>query len=371
MTNKQIASAIWKIISHPRCKKAYIYTITVWLVLTTALNGLAFIGRGAEWMIETVPFVPAVYAEPEIEEEMPFTKLDPSMVDESTYPDPTILVIHDTDIPLSIAKQKESVNRSHKDRGYNQSHYSGLNIAYHYFIGTDGTLVQIRSDGERTEHTACGLTLHNCTGEEQEVNEKSIAIVVAGSFNCVDPKDACDKPTREQMKTLKKLINKLDKKYHFEKIIPHMAASPTACPGTHMIQALKDVWRGFTAPEQLSFNITRYYTPTPGQPKYFRNTYEEDFKVNCSGDCLVTASGYRLKEEDAFKVAACPPQYKFGQKILLDVYGVVTCQDRGSAIQTNRLDLWAGLSTQGLENLKIHTCPNATKDGCPLTGILL
>lgn len=351
-----------KFLTHPKVKKVYIYTVTTWLILTTVLNGLAFIGKQAEWALENLPLVPAVYAT--LDDQMPYKDLDTSMVDESTYPDPTILVIHDTD--LSIAEhpnQLESVNKSHERRGYQKSHYSGLHLAYHYFIGTDGTLVQIRSDGERTEHTACGLSLDNCVGEKY-VNDNSLSIVVAGAFER-------EQPTREQVKTLKKLIKKLDNKYHFEKIIPHRAASPTACPGKHMVEILKDVWRGFTAPEQITFNITRYYTPVPGQPRYFRNSYEEDFKVNCSGDCLVTSSGYRLKDEDSFKVAACPPQFSFGQKILLEEYGEVTCQDRGSAIQKNRIDIWSGRGIQGLENLKIHKCPNATKDGCPLLGVVL
>lgn len=97
--------------------------------------------------------------------------------------------------------------------------------------------------------------------------------------------------------------------------------------------------------------VTRYYTPIPGQKRYYHGSYAADFKINCQGDCLVTASNYRLSEKDAFKVAACPKEIKFGTIINLPHYGAVVCRDRGGAIKENRIDLWAGIGDEGLNNI--------------------
>ena len=116
------------------------------------------------------------------------------------------------------------------------------------------------------------------------------------------------------------------------------------------MEALSDLWRRPKGAWQV-WNITRYYTPVPGQLRYYRKTYEEDFEINCQGDCFVTTNGYRLKAEDSFKVAACPPEVKFGTRIEIEGIGEVTCQDRGGAIKEKRLDVWAGVGTDALYNM--------------------
>ena len=100
-----------------------------------------------------------------------------------------------------------------------------------------------------------------------------------------------------------------------------------------------------------TWKITRYYTPVKGQTKYFSGSYSKDFYINCQGDCLVTANGYRLKEEDEFKVVACPPTIKFGTRLQIESIGEVICHDRGGAIKGKRLDLWAGIGQKGLDNI--------------------
>lgn len=99
------------------------------------------------------------------------------------------------------------------------------------------------------------------------------------------------------------------------------------------------------------WRISTYYTPVKGQLSYFLGSYEKDYNMNCSGDCFITASGYRLSENDKYKIASCPPwipldtrlevSYPDGNKIMLD------CQDYGSAIIGKRLDVWVGYGEVG------------------------
>ena len=67
------------------------------------------------------------------------------------------------------------------------------------------------------------------------------------------------------------------------------------------------------------YNISRYYTPIPNQTRYFlKRTYEEDLKMNTSGDPYVTADGYRLSAKDTHKVIACPPPMDMGTKLFIE-----------------------------------------------------
>lgn len=100
------------------------------------------------------------------------------------------------------------------------------------------------------------------------------------------------------------------------------------------------------------YNISRYYSVMPDQKRYYlHRTYEQDFKMNCQGDCLVTASGYKLKESDEMKIVACPPDIKLGARLRIEWIGEVTCQDRGWSIKGRRLDLWTGIGDRGLTNI--------------------
>lgn len=272
------------------------------------------------------------------------------------------------------------MNRNHQARGYDESFY-GSHIAYHFMIGTDGTVKQLRSLSERTGHT-----------RNQPVNLESIAIVVNGDFSK-------EQPTREQKLAIKALVAKLDSLFHFERITGHREASPTSCPGKFLEDALygMDIFRKADMGE--NYNISRYYSPEPGQPRYFRskpvsgtsallyNPYIADVKVNCglysakdkvkltaeghtfdsngimedgtAGDC-VNAAGGPLRSEEAFKVVACPgddpktPQeegFPLGTRFHIEGIGNVTCKDRGGAIKGKRLDLWTGFGTVGLYNI--------------------
>ncbi len=199
--------------------------------------------------------------------------------------------------------------------------------------------MQNRSLSERSAHT-----------RSQRVNLSSIAIVLAGDFEK-------EYMTSEQLESVHALIKQLDSMYHFEKIIPHRDASPTACPGKNLLFQLEMFWRGDNEETGAEvYSVSRYYSPVEGQLRYYGGkTYLEDVKMNCglqkdgsAGDCSTTANGYKLKAEDAYKVAACPPEMPFGTKLNIDGIGTVTCVDRGSAIKNKKIDVWAGYGEDGL-----------------------
>lgn len=306
------------------------------------------------------------------------------------------------------------MDQAHRRRGYSPSKIKnpatgeGWHNAYHFFIGKDGTLVQTRLHDERTQHTACGLGLQKCK-ETPAVNDHSLAIVLAGNFEH-------EQPTRPQLRALRKLVKELDAQYHFQKIMTHRDASPTSCPGDNLVNAIQDLLRKGEEP----WNVTRYYTPVQGQTRYYRTVsdkdfihtalkhglveqrgneywhgyatepvpighslseadawfkdraeyreairqeleYLADFKVNCSGDCLVPADGSRYTAADAGKVVACPgddpntPEaegFPLGTKFHIEGIGNVTCRDRGGAIVGKRLDLWMGQGTPALDLIR-------------------
>lgn len=104
----------------------------------------------------------------------------------------------------------------------------------------------------------------------------------------------------------------------------------------------------------VEFSLSRYYSVMKDQRRYYQNkTYDQDFKMNCSGDCLITASWKRLSDADKNNVVACPSHIPLWSKIQLDLRAwphVVTCVDRGSAIVWNRLDMYCGVWDYALDN---------------------
>lgn len=104
------------------------------------------------------------------------------------------------------------------------------------------------------------------------------------------------------------------------------------------------------------YNMSRYYSVMPDQKRYYlHKTYKEDKKMNCGAwSCLDTADGYHLKESDAFKIVACPPNIKMGTRLRIQWIWEVTCRDRGGAIKWQRLDIWTGIGDKWLTNLWNH-----------------
>lgn len=100
------------------------------------------------------------------------------------------------------------------------------------------------------------------------------------------------------------------------------------------------------------FQLSRYYTVVPDQRRYYmNNTFEDDFNMNCSWDCFVTASGHRLTEKDEFKIVACPRSFSIWSELYIDTIWNVRCEDRWWSIKWKRLDLWTWIWDKGLTNI--------------------
>jgi len=99
------------------------------------------------------------------------------------------------------------------------------------------------------------------------------------------------------------------------------------------------------------YNLSRYYAPIEWQENYFAENYEQEYKMNCSGDCFVTANWYRLWKDDVEKIAACPPNYPFWTELRIEDWITIECQDRWWAIQWKRLDIRAGIGQSWRNNI--------------------
>lgn len=64
--------------------------------------------------------------------------------------------------------------------------------------------------------------------------------------------------------------------------------------------------------------------------------YESTGKTPADPAYGVTASGSQIKHGDC----ACSPEFPFGTQFEVEGVGIVTCTDRGGAIQGNRLDIY-------------------------------
>ena len=99
----------------------------------------------------------------------------------------------------------------------------------------------------------------------------------------------------------------------------------------------------------------------PNQKRYYNwRSYEEDFKMNCSGDPLVTANWHKLTDADKYKSVACPKEYPLWTRIYIEWVWEVTCNDRGSAITTKdnwevRVDMRCWIADDALDNW--NKCP--------------
>jgi len=106
-----------------------------------------------------------------------------------------------------------------------------------------------------------------------------------------------------------------------------------------------------------NYKVTTYYTPVKNQSRYYEGSYARDYEINCSGNCLITASGHKLKNQDSYKVLACPKSFKFGTIIKLHTrIGILNavCQDVGGAIKGKKFDLWVGIGEVGIKNITTY-----------------
>lgn len=112
------------------------------------------------------------------------------------------------------------INQSHKDRGFNESYFSGRKyyIGYHYMIFGDGEVRQYRA------HSTVGA---HCI--EENMNFKSIGICLIGNFSQT-------KPSKEQIASLKALVDKLRSELDIpeKNLFPHRKFKATQCWGTNL-----------------------------------------------------------------------------------------------------------------------------------------
>ncbi len=131
----------------------------------------------------------------------------------------------------------------------------------------------------------------------------------------------------------------------------------------------------FAGEDLGDWSITRYYTPVPGQERYYNGwsqnygkcatknlyyigygddkhtgDYEAEACMQGSGDIFITADGTNLRDSKPFTIAACPRMY-LGQVLHVEQYGYVTCRDTGGAIKGRKIDVWAGIGNEGYENI--------------------
>lgn len=105
----------------------------------------------------------------------------------------------------------------------------------------------------------------------------------------------------------------------------------------------------------INISLSRYYSVMPNQKRYYNwRSYEEDFKMNCSGNPLVTANWHQLTDADKYKSVACPKEYPLWTRIYIEWIWEVTCNDRGSAIKTKnwevRIDMRCWIADDALDN---------------------
>jgi hypothetical protein len=121
---------------------------------------------------------------------------------------PEVLIIHHT-ASGGNNSQYFAVNDYHKSQDFPQSSL-GMYVGYHFFIEKNGRTFQARRKEDVGAHTIGW-------------NDRSIGICLAGNFNY-------ENPTAEQIKSLRKLIEKLDLPVDLHK----NRQSERTCPGTNL-----------------------------------------------------------------------------------------------------------------------------------------
>lgn len=104
-------------------------------------------------------------------------------------------------------------------------------------------------------------------------------------------------------------------------------------------------------PYDQTFKISAYYSPIPGQGRYFTGSYAGDIRLNGSG--VNGADGTPVYPG----MIAAPRTYPFGTKMKIPGVGTVSVHDRGGAIVNSglrgnnydRLDIWMGYGDKGLK----------------------
>lgn len=280
----------------------------------------------------------------------------------------TNIILHHTASPYTqdVKKLYNSINNNHKLRWIRWwIQKTWQQMMYHRLIGYDWSIQWDKDFNEIWWWT-------------RENNVWTIHIALQGNFNEIAPSE-------NQYNTLAQTIMSLQARYWSWLIIQwhwQLEEEHTACPWKLFdYEKLKKLYTPVVIEEippvvkniisqwneayskvrdwYTLFSLSRYYSVMPNQKRYYMNkTYEQDKAMNCwPWDCLIPASWIKLSNSNKNNSVACPKQYKLGTKIALSIKWedhIVTCEDRWSAIVSNRLDMYCGVWDYALDNW--NTC---------------
>lgn len=184
-----------------------------------------------------------------------------------------------------------------------------------------------------------------------QLNRQSIHIEVVWTWTDTEHQA---KLSSKQDKALRELVQQLQKDYPNATLTAHSLIDKNkwtcwqAVLRTLLSEPAKE-------PEWINISLSRYYSVMPDQKRYYNwRSYEEDFKMNCSGDPLVTSNWHQLTDADKYKSVACPKEYPLWTRIYIEWVWEVICNDRGSAIKTKnwevRVDMRCWIADDALDN---------------------
>lgn len=205
-------------------------------------------------------------------------------------------------------------------------------IPTHFIIWESWDFVRVN-----TIDTIVGATLSG------EANRNGVHIEIVGNFDK-------NKPNKSQRKTLNMIIWRVKDKHQDMEVKYHRDFQNKSCPG--LLFDINDMEEWIKEPVPLikytkknwqslgKFLVTSYH------PCVWNSINDDAIS---GGSCHVTASGMPLKDEYAWKVVACPPEFNIWknwtgrEKLEIVGYGIVECVDRWWAINWKHLDLFVGM----------------------------
>ena len=223
-------------------------------------------------------------------------------------------------------------------------------IPVHFIVDWKWDFVQVNKIDE--DVGACAKDRYNSTWQVIECNQYWIHIELVWDFNKT-------KPTDKQYEWLIKIIKSLQEKNNSLVVKYHWDFQSKNCPWKKF-----DKFRILNMIEpndgKYTYSLSRYYSPEQNQPRYYRNTYEEDVIMNCGKDaiwndwCSYPANWVKLKESDAWNVVACPKEFDLWH--IFNINGKdYTCVDRWWAIVREwnevRIDIWMWYWMKWLNNI--------------------
>lgn len=232
-------------------------------------------------------------------------------------------------------------------------------VPTHYIIDKNGTVLNptpITQPAGWFSTKNWWLTLD----EAITLNRQSIHIEVVWSRT--DTEQPADMP-QAQADAIVSLIDELQTKYPHFTVTAHSLIDKNkwTCGQAVLRRYWQEVEKANKDIKWLNFSLSRYYSVMPDQKRYYNwRSYEKDFKMNCSGDPLVTANWHKLTNADKYKSVACPKEYPLWTRIYIEWIWEVTCNDRGSAITTKdnwevRIDMRCWIADDALDNW--NKCP--------------